>query len=110
MLWRDRAPILSSALDRLVAAGLLFRQGAPPHATYLFNHALVQDAAYQSLLKSRRQLHHARIADVLEAQSSAAVEPELLAYHLTEACRIEQAIDYWLKAGQRAMQRSAWRR
>jgi class 3 adenylate cyclase/predicted ATPase len=98
---------LSSALDRLVAAGLLFRQGIPPHATYLFNHALVQDAAYQSLLKSHRQLHHARIAHVLEAQYSAAVEPELIAYHLTEAGRIEQAIDYWLKAGQRAMQRSA---
>jgi class 3 adenylate cyclase/predicted ATPase len=99
--------ILSSALVRLVAAGLLFRQGVPPHATYLFNHALVQDAAYQSLLKSRRQLHHARVADVLEAKFSAAVAPELLAYHLTEAGRIEQAIDYWLKAGQRAMQRSA---
>jgi class 3 adenylate cyclase/predicted ATPase len=98
---------VSSALDRLISAGLLFRQGVPPHATYLFNHALVQDAAYQSLLKSRRQLHHARIADVLEAQSSAAVAPELIAYHLTEAGRIAQAIEYWLKAGQRAMQRSA---
>ena len=98
---------VSSALDRLIAAGLLFRQGLPPHATYLFNHALVQDAAYQSLLKSRRQLHHARIADVLEARSSPAIAPELIAYHLTEAGRIEQAIEYWLKAGQRAMQRSA---
>jgi class 3 adenylate cyclase/predicted ATPase len=98
---------VSSALDRLIAAGLLFRQGVPPHATYLFNHALVQDAAYQSLLKSSRQVHHARIADVLEAQSSAAVAPELIAYHLTEAGRIEQAIEHWLKAGQRAMQRSA---
>jgi predicted ATPase len=57
---------LSSALGRIVAAGLLFRQGVPPHATYLFKHALVQDAAYQSLLKSHRQLHHARIAEVLE--------------------------------------------
>jgi class 3 adenylate cyclase/predicted ATPase len=98
---------ISSALDRLIAAGLLFRQCVPPYATYLFNHALVQDAAYQSLLKSRRQLHHARIADVLEAQFSAAVEPELIAYHFTEARRMEQALDYWLKAGQRAMQRSA---
>ena len=62
---------------------------------------------YQSLLKSRRQLHHARIADVLEAQFAEAVEPELIAYHLTQAGRIEQATDYWLKAGQRAMQRSA---
>ena len=91
----------------LVAAGLLFRQGVSPHATYLFNHALIQEAAYQSLLKSRRQLHHARIADVLEAQFAEAVEPELIAYHLTQAGRIEQATDYWLKAGQRAMQRSA---
>ena len=99
--------LLSAALDRLVAAGLLFRQGVPPHATYLFNHALIQDAAYQSLLKSRRQLHHARIADVLEAQFAAAVEPELIAYHLTQAGRVEQATDYWLKAGQRAMRRSA---
>jgi len=98
---------LSAALGRLVAAGLLFRKGLPPHATYLFNHALVQDAAYQSLLKSRRQQHHARIGDVLQAQSFGAVEPELIAYHFTEAGRIEQAIDYWLKAGQRAMQRSA---
>jgi class 3 adenylate cyclase/predicted ATPase len=95
---------LAVSLDRLVAAGLLFRQGLPPHATYLFNHALVQDAAYQSLLKNRRQLHHGRIGDVLEAE---AVEPELIAYHFTEAGRTEQAIDFWLKAGQRAMQRSA---
>jgi predicted ATPase len=76
---------LTSALDSLVAAGLLFRQGAQPHAAYLFNHALVQDAAYQSLLKSRRVLHHARIADVLEAKSSPPVEPELIAYHFTAA-------------------------
>jgi class 3 adenylate cyclase/predicted ATPase len=98
---------LSVSLDRLVAAGLLFRQGLPPHATYLFNHALVQDAAYQSLLKNRRQLHHGRIGDVLEVQFCGAVEPELIAYHFTEAGRTGQAIDCWLKAGQRAMQRSA---
>jgi predicted ATPase len=99
--------LLSAALDRLVVAGLLFRQGVPPHATYLFHHALVQEAAYQSLLKSRRQLHHAHIADALEAHFSTAVAPELIAYHFTQAGRIEQATDYWLKAGQRAMQRSA---
>jgi hypothetical protein len=99
--------LLSAALDRLVAAGLLFRQGVPPHATYLFNHALVQQAAYQSLLKSRRHLHHARIAEALEGQFSTAVEPEVIAYHFTQAGRIEQATDHWLKAGQRAMQRSA---
>ena len=98
---------LESALDRLIAAGLLFRQGVPPHATYLFKHALVQDAAYGTLLREPRRALHARIADVLEAQFSAVVEPELLAHHYTEAARIEEAIDYWLKAGKRAMQRSA---
>jgi class 3 adenylate cyclase/predicted ATPase len=98
---------LASALDRLIAAGLLFRQGVPPHATYLFKHALVQEAAYGTLLREPRRALHARIADVLEARFSAAIEPELIAYHLTEAGRIEQAIDYWLKAGQRAMQHSA---
>ena len=98
---------LASALDRLIAAGLLFRQGIPPHATYLFKHALVQDAAYGTLLREPRRALHARIADVLEERFSAAVEPELIAYHLTEAGRIEQAIDYWLKAGQRAMRHSA---
>ena len=98
---------LESALDRLIAAGLLFRQGVPPHATYLFKHALVRDAAYGTLLREPRRALHARIADVLEAQFSAAIEPELLAHHYTEASRIEEAIDYWLKAGKRAMQRSA---
>ncbi|HWX26412.1 MAG TPA: adenylate/guanylate cyclase domain-containing protein, partial [Steroidobacteraceae bacterium] len=98
---------LRSALDRLIAAGLLFRQGVAPHASYLFKHALVQDAAYGTLLREPRRALHARIADVLEAQFSAVAEPELLAHHYTEAGRIEQAIDYWLKAGQRAMQRSA---
>jgi predicted ATPase len=98
---------LASALDRLIAAGLLFRQGVPPQATYLFKHALVQEAAYGTLLREPRRALHARIADVLEAKFSAALEPELIAYHLTEAGRIEQAFDYWLKAGQRAMQHSA---
>jgi predicted ATPase len=99
---------LVSALDRLIAAGLLFRQGVPPHATYLFKHGLVQDAvAYGTLLREPRRAHHARIADALETRFAAAVEPKLIARHLTEARRIEQAIDYWLKAGQRAMQQSA---
>jgi class 3 adenylate cyclase/predicted ATPase len=97
---------LASALERLIAAGLLFRQGVPPHATYLFKHALVQDAAYGTLLREPRRALHARIADVLETRLSAAAEPELIAYHLTEAGHTEQAIDYWLKAGQRAIQRS----
>ena len=98
---------LESALDRLIAAGFLFRQGVPPHATYLFKHALVRDAAYGTLLREPRRALHARIADVLEAQFSAAFEQESLAHHYTEAARIEEAIDCWLKAGKRAMQRSA---
>jgi class 3 adenylate cyclase/predicted ATPase len=104
---RMREAELLSALDSLIAAGLLFRQGVPPQATYLFKHALVQDAAYSTLLRDPRRALHAHIADVLEAQFSEVVEPELLARHYTEAGRIEQAIDYWLKAGQRAMRRSA---
>ena len=59
---------LASALDRLVATGLLFRQGLPPHATYLFKHALVQDAAYGTLLREPRRVLHARIAETLESQ------------------------------------------
>ena len=98
---------LASALDRLIAAGLLFRQGVPPHATYLFKHTLVQDAAYGTLLREPRRALHARIADALETRFAGAIEPELIAHHLTEAGRIEQAIDYWLKAGQRAMKQSA---
>ena len=98
---------LASALDRLIAAGLLFRQGVPPRATYLFKHTLVQDAAYGTLLREPRRALHARIADALETRFAGAIEPELIAHHLTEAGRIEQAIDYWLKAGQRAMKQSA---
>ena len=100
---------LSSALDRLTAAGLLFRQGAPPHATYLFKHALVQDAAYGSLLREPRRAFHARIAETLESQFSEIAEnqPELLARHCTEAGLIERAAGLWGKAGQRSLTRSA---
>ncbi len=90
---------LASALDRLIAAGLLFRQGVPPHAIYLFKHSLVQDAAYGTLLREPRRALHARIADALETRFAGAIEPELIAHHLTEAGRIEHATDYWLKAG-----------
>ena len=78
---------LASALDRLIDAGLLFRQGVPPHATYLFKHALVQDAAYGTLLREPRRALHARIAETLESQFSDIAEnqPELLARHCTEA-------------------------
>ena len=100
---------LGSALDRLLAAGLLFRQGVPPNATYLFKHALVQDAAYGTLLREARRTLHARIAEILESQfaESAERQPELLARHCTEAGLIEQAASLWGKAGQRSLQRSA---
>ena len=101
---------LGSALDRLIAAGLLFRQGVPPHATYLFKHALVQDAAYGTLLREPRRALHTRIAETLESQFADIAEnqPELLARHCTEAGLIEKAIDLWGKAGQRSVERSAW--
>jgi predicted ATPase len=100
---------LGSALDRLIAAGLLFRQGVPPHASYLFKHALVQDAAYGTLLRVPRRALHARIADVLESQFTEIAEnqPELLARHCTEAGLIEKAMGLWGKAGQRSLERSA---
>jgi predicted ATPase len=100
---------LASALDRLIAAGLLFQQGVPPHATYLFKHALVQDAAYGTLLREPRRTLHARIAETLESQFPEIAEnrPELLARHATEAGQIEKAAYLWGKAGQRSLDRSA---
>ena len=100
---------LQSTLDRLVAAGLLFRQGVPPHTTYLFKHALVQDAAYSTLLREPRRALHARIAETSESQFAEITEsqPELLARHCTEAGLIEKAVGLWGKAGQRSLERSA---
>jgi class 3 adenylate cyclase/predicted ATPase len=100
---------LTSALDRLMGAGLLFRQGVPPHATYLFKHALVQDAAYGTLLRERRRALHARIAETLEGQfpEIAESQPELLARHCSEAGLIEKAAGLWGKAGQRSLARLA---
>jgi tetratricopeptide (TPR) repeat protein len=100
---------LGSALDRLIAAGLLFRQGMPPHATYLFKHALVQDAAYGTLLREPRRALHARIAEALENQFAEIAEsqPELVARHCTEAGLIDKAAGLWGKAGQRSLERSA---
>jgi predicted ATPase len=100
---------LSSALDRLIAAGLLLRQGVPPHASYLFKHALVQDAAYGALLREPRRALHARIAETLETQfpDIADTQPELLARHCTAAGLIENAAGFWGKAGQRSLARSA---
>src|SRR5271169_3946087 len=100
---------LQSVLDRLMAASLLFRQGVPPHATYLFKHALVQDAAYGTLLREPRRALHASIAETLESQFADVAEnrPELLARHFTEAGLIEKAAGLWGKAGQRSLARSA---
>ena len=100
---------LESALDRLIQSGLLFRQGVPPHASYLFKHALVQDAAYGTLLREPRRALHARIAEILESQFAEIAEsqPELLARHCTEAGQVEKAAGLWGKAGQRSLERSA---
>ena len=100
---------LQSSLDRLVKAGLLFRQGIPPHVTYLFKHALVQDAAYGTLLRDPRRALHARIAGILETRFAdvAASQPELLARHYTEAGLTAKAASFWGKAGQRSLERSA---
>jgi len=100
---------LESAIDRLIAAGLLFRQGVPPHATYLFKHSLVRDTAYGTLLRRPRAALHARIADTLESQflDVAERQPELLARHRTEAGLIDKAAALWGKAGQRSLERSA---
>ena len=102
-------PELQSAVDRLVASGLLFRQGVPPHAAYLFKHALVQDAAYSTLLREARRALHARITQILESQFTEIAEnqPELLARHCTEAGLIEKAVGLWDKTGQQSMTRSA---
>jgi predicted ATPase len=92
-----------------VEAELLYQRGLPPQTRYFFKHALIQDAAYQSLLKSKRQQYHQKIALVLEERFPETVEtqPELLAHHYTDAGLSEQAIVYWQRAGQRAVQRSA---
>ena len=101
---------LQSALDRLMAAGLLFRQGVPPHATYLFKHALVQDAAYGTLLREPRRALHARIAQVLRDRFTtiADAEPEVVAHHFTQAALAEAGIEWWSKAGERALRSSAY--
>jgi predicted ATPase len=101
---------LQAALDQLSGAGLLFCRGTAPHASYLFKHALVQDAAYSTLLRGRRQELHARVAAALEQHFPGRVErqPELLAHHLTSAGDTERAVEQWLKAGRRAAARLAY--
>ncbi|MFZ0670420.1 MAG: adenylate cyclase, partial [Pseudolabrys sp.] len=102
-------PELASALDRLIGAGLLFRQGVLPHASYLFKHALVRDAAYGTLLREPRRALHARIAEAIESYfpDIADSQPELAARHYTEAGLIEKAVYLWGKAGQRSLERSS---
>jgi class 3 adenylate cyclase/predicted ATPase len=100
---------LDDALAQLVDAELIFRRGTPPDAEYTFKHALVQDAAYGTLLRSRRQQLHGRITTTLERQfpEIVATQPELLAQHCTEAALVEKAVGYWLEAGQKAIARWA---
>jgi class 3 adenylate cyclase/predicted ATPase len=100
-LWRG--------LVQLVQAEVLYQRGALPQATYLFKHALIQEAAYQSLLRSTRQQYHQRIAQVLVEQfpETAETQPELVAHHYTEAALTQYAVGYWQRAGQRALARSA---
>jgi predicted ATPase len=101
--------VLQHELGRLVEAEIVYQRGVPPQATYTFKHALIQDAAYESLLKSTRQHYHQRLAQVLAEQfpETAEAQPELLAHHYTEAGLTEQAVTYWYKAGQKAIERSA---
>jgi predicted ATPase len=103
------SPLLQKAVEELVACGLVFLRGTPPDETYIFKHALVQDAAYATISRSKRQQLHSRIADALIAGFAETVEtqPELLAYHLAHAQLTEKAIEYLRKAGQRAIERSA---
>ena len=108
-LLRDVAEIdesaLQASLDRLADADLLFVEGAPPEAKYRFKHALIQDAAYESLLKSRRQALHRRAAEALREANA---EPEVIAHHFTQAGLDDLAIEWWGKAGDQALRRSAF--
>ena len=100
---------LQNGLDQLVAAELLYQRGRPPRAKYIFKHALVQDAAYLSLLKRTRQYYHRQVAELMESRFPEIVQsqPELVAHHYTEAGQAEPAIEYWRRAGRRAAERSA---
>ena len=99
---------LQAALDRLAEADILLARGLPPQSDYRFKHALIQDAAYENLLKSRRQALHCRVAEALrDNAATAAAEPELLAHHFTQAGMTEAAIEWWGKAGQRSLESSA---
>jgi len=103
-------PALRDALGQLVRSGLVFERGVPPDASYTFKHALVQEAAYNSLLRSRRAALHARVVELLCAQDPGIAEghPDLLAYHCEKAGLIEQAIENYMRAGRQALRRSAY--
>ena len=100
---------LQHALNQLVEAELLYQRGMPPQVRYVFKHTLIQETAYQSLLKSKRQQYHQQTVRILEQHfpEVVATQPELLAYHYTEAVLPAQAVPYWLRAGQHAVERSA---
>ena len=102
-------PTLQRGLAELVRAEILYAKGRPPRCSYIFKHALLEDALYNALVKGKRQQFHRRIAEVLEAQfaHTAETQPELLAHHFTEAGLSERAVHYWLKAGLRSSERSA---
>ena len=98
---------LVGAMRRLVEAELVFRRGSPPEATYLFKHALVRDAAYESLLRVKRVALHARLLDILERHGDAA--PEIMAQHAEAAGLTKKALDYWQQAGEQALARPAYK-
>jgi class 3 adenylate cyclase/predicted ATPase len=108
-VWPAAEEVLRTGLNKLVQSELVVRRGEPSYARYRFQHALVQDAAYQSLLKKTKQRYHQRIAEVLEKQFAEIIEtePELLAYHYTHADLGKKAISYWQEAGEQAARRSA---
>jgi len=101
---------LQQGLAQLVRAEILYQRGLPPRAQYVFKHALIQEVAYQSLLRSTRQQYHGQIAQVLEERfpETCTSQPELVAHHYTEAGLSAQAVVYWQRAGQRAVERSAY--
>ena len=105
-----REPALGQALESFVRSGLIYQHGSPPQAVYVFKHALVQDAAYDSLLKRKRAELHERIAEALETGfKDTETEPEIVAHHYSAADRAANAVPYWLRAGQNAMGRAAYR-
>src|SRR5262249_34046513 len=98
---------LAAELTKLVQAELLYQKGRPPKCAYIFKHALLEDASYNSIVKSKRQQFHKQIGEVLESRFPQTVEtqPELLAYHFTEAGETRKGVDYWLKAALRSRAR-----